>query len=379
MAEQLNPHVRLTPVLKLRALKFPTLVRLIRLLAREGPLRYGALAARFADHTALSGAAATLSNSAFYHLLAAAEALDFVRQAEHGGAYVLNERGRAMAKASEDASRSANPADNGKLSAAEIDALRTAALHSKPLRDGFFWLFQGLANDLPLEQGQPVRIETVPTPPPALGTLARRTRARVLHTAWCPPFTLNTIETQSIVFGVRRWCIDLGILDDLVVAPHTSVPASAVQILFTVQHPSPIADLRDFEAALLRHFWPLAEHTANHWSVSVPALLYRLCPVEHLPVNESKRWLACWLQEHRASTFGSVFSPSIAMRGWVRRPADYQALLQGYLPSAHGYISRIGIFDEALARGHFPGLETVMMATGEGSGSPPAATVTVRA
>jgi len=179
--------------------------------------------------------------------------------------------------------------------------------------------------------------------------------ASTLHSEHYAPIVLDTVGTQAVVWRLREWCIDLGILDELVMATRASIPDTAVQIIFPIRDARLLLDQRDFETKMLAHFWDLATHSTNYWAVSVPELLRALCPREHIAVVAAKERLTLWLATHRASTLARVFSPSTAMPRWERnRDANgYESLLKGYVQSPQEYISHIGILDQAVKKGLF--------------------------
>lgn len=350
---------RFAPLTPLRSVDLSALTNLIRLLDRNGPLNYTNLFKLFSQPELVGKKdGKPYSNSTFYHHLAAARILELIEQNNLSKNYFLtSEKGRPFAQVIKE-SRGSDVISDEELNEAESDYLKKLIINNEILNDSFFWLFRGVNHKLPLERGVPLKITLLEDPAPKYNKDGKRlkTQYRQIESKFCPSLRLDTNETQSIVFGVRQWCLKLGILDELVTpAKSITIPEWAVQILYPIKNEmNSIKKPPSFEQAFLSYFWKSATHLANYWSVSVPELLYNLCPGENIKVEDAKHWLTTWLKENRAYTISTVFSPSTTMHAWTRRKGDYEALLKGYLHSENGYISHIGILDYALSRKRFP-------------------------
>ena len=238
------------------------------------------------------------------------------------------------------------------LSVREISLLRTVVVENEALNASFFSLFRGPDRRLPLDEGEPVEI-AINQDARDVPDRKRRTQSRVLRGAFYEPMSLDTVSTQAVIWGLRQWCRDLSILDELVTATRPSVSEDAVQKISPIKATADWPDQHDSRARLLEHFWGVTEHVANYWVASVPESLWSFCPREHLPVARAKDLLSDWLAMNRAATFTRVFAPSTAMPRWTRRGGDYDALVDGYLRTARGYASHVGILDQALEKGGF--------------------------
>lgn len=350
MANSLEPNQLFKPVLDLRMINSVVFVNLIRLLSEQGVVKYTPLLQLVTQSGLVTKSDAPLGKSSFYHHLKMALALDLVYQTGRGEPYSLTEKGLILSEVIKKQGRTQENFDFP-LSTGEVTVLRQIVTDSITLQKAFFWLFTGLANNIPLNVGKKITI--TPCQVKQQDKTDKRSYCHEIRSSFHPtPIILGTIESQAIVMGLRTWCLELGILSELVTTTRDSIQENAVQILFPVRWPS-LTESSDFEDKLLFYFWQLAEHRANYWQVSVPELLYRLCPGEHVTLEDTKAWFSKWLKANRAFVFSNVFSPSVAMRNWVRKPQDYQRLLKGYLYSDEGYISHIGILDDAITKGRF--------------------------
>lgn len=350
MASNLKPNQLFDPVLDLRMVNSVVFVNLIRILAEQGPVNYTRLLGLVIQSGLVTKSGTPLGKSSFYHHLKMALALALVYQAGRGKSYSLTEKGLILSDVLKKQGRTQENFDCP-LSAGETTALRQIVIDSIVLQKAFFWLFTGLANNVPLSEGRKITI--TPCKIKQQDKTDKRSYCHEIRSSFHPTsIILGTIESQAIVMGLRTWCLELGVLGEMVTTARDSIQENAVQILFPVRWPS-LTESSDFEEKLLFYFWQLAEHRANYWQVSIPELLYRLCPGEHVTLEDAKAWLSKWLKTNRAFIFSNVFSPAVAMRNWVRKPQDYQRLLKGYLYSDEGYISHIGILDEAIKKGRF--------------------------
>jgi hypothetical protein len=349
----------LAPIRAVRALRLSTLLDFIQQLSTREPITYSALFLQLRTGPVRTGSGALLSNSAYYHILEAAILLGAVGHAGRGKPYVLTQSGRVLARLGRDTGRVLDIAGT-KPSDEEGDYLRNLVVGSPAVNASFFRLFRGRDDRVALESGRAVEIAIVPRTidDEQPKSSSSRKQRRTLFSQFYPPLALGTAETQAVIWGVRQWCLDLGILDELVTSARQSVSERAVQVLFPIARPSPIRDFEDFDHRFIPHFWSLSSHNANYWSASVPELLRRLCPMEHLAVVEAKDWMAEWLEVNRSWAFGTLFSPSTAMPLWTRKSGDYDTLLRGYLRLSRGYISHIGILDQALSEGRIRRPET---------------------
>lgn len=324
---------RLAEIKTIRSLQFDLLLRLLRIVAEYGPIGYTALFQSVSQVTEKPP-----SNSTYYHVLAAGKLLGLIQQELPTRAYVLTAVGARLIDA-------AQITHGGTSNAIDsISRLAEIVRESRRLNLAFFWLFRGPDNILPLHRGRAVYIEPIPDERSAHSE--RRSHQRWVRSEFCEPIMLDTVLTQSIIYGMRQWCLELGILDELVVAQSPEIRQDRAQVLFPVQDFDKAIEERSFEERLLPHFWALARRAANYWSVGIPELLHRLCPTENLGIEAVKTALAQWITTNRRYIVLSVFSPSVPMSAWQRRKGDYAALFRGYLNVDGSYISHIGLLSE---------------------------------
>lgn len=277
----------------------------------------------------------TLSNSAYYHILVAAKLLNLVAQEEAGSPYTPTPTAHRILDVDVE--------DQGGLRR----HLGSIARQSAALAEGYFWLYTGL-QQRNLEDGKPVYITPRNRGPESRST-GRRLYGHRVESAFAPDLELSSIETQSLIFGVRRWCIEWGILDELVIPFRNDDPSGGVQVSFTLSESATDDWKATFGTLLLQIASSIGTRTANYWAISVPELLFQLCPIVHRPVEQVNEAVSDWLRANRHNAFPVVLSPSVAMSAWQRRAGDYEQMLRAYLKLPEGYVSQIGIFDMSTA------------------------------
>ena len=284
------------------------------------------------------------SNSTYYHMLVAGHILGLLHQKSPRQPYVLTKAGEDLLAASQEISHDVMTDSGFREQLADIVRKNPTIDHA------FFWLFRGLDNSVSLEHGQAIYIEPIS---PERNSDNKRRQRQWVRSEFCEPIVLDTVLTQSIVFGLRQWCLDLGILDELVVAQSPDIDRDRVQVLFPIQDFDRAIEVRSFEERLLPHFWGLARRSANCWFIGVPELLHRLCPAENLGVETVKVALAKWIAINRRYIAISVFAPSVPMSAWQRKTGAYDIMQRSYLYLDAEYVSGIGLLEDALTDGVF--------------------------
>jgi hypothetical protein len=118
------------------------------------------------------------------------------------------------------------------------------------------------------------------------------------------PLQLNYSQTEGLVWGIRLWCLQTELMDEVHIPPRIEVPPERRSRLYPVRRRAECYDdPRRFTATLSRYLAkkkPVYGHTIKS---DIPLLLYELCPAEGLQVREAKRLLWTWLDAHRSSAF----------------------------------------------------------------------------
>lgn len=118
------------------------------------------------------------------------------------------------------------------------------------------------------------------------------------------PLELNYSQTEGILWGMRLWCLQSGLMDEIRLPPRADVPRGRRVRLFPVR--SRGHELRDperFTAVLRRYLGDRTPAYGETIKADIPLLLFRLCPGERLRLSQAKRLLWSWLQERRSGAF----------------------------------------------------------------------------
>jgi hypothetical protein len=339
-------HNRFESVRTLRSLRSIVLYQLVHIVGEHQPVGYKRLYELALKEGVSTRDGKPLANASYYHVLCAAKILGLVSQPGSSKSYHLTPSGKAFLTQVDGTKHevaSSNFNNGLRQTVANIVKSNVVINHA------FFWLFRGPDNAHLLEFALPVTF--VPSRITEHNTKDSRLKTRKM--AWklisqfCEPLILDTVETQSIVLGLRQWCIELGLLDELVVPTTSAPPNESSQVVFPVNQLTTLTN-EEFSQKFLTHFWSQAKHTANYWSANVPELLYSLCPSENIAVETAKLYLQRWMEDNRRHITVTVFSPSIAMSVWTRRPLDYASMLRLYVQQNDSYVSHIIIFDDAI-------------------------------
>lgn len=219
------------------------------------------------------------------------------------------------------------------LGVGERDIFRQAALTAPVVRHNFVALFTGDEDQDFLMQGEAIRVFP-----------SGRKRYSIDTFTW-GTITLTEVQTTSIIWGIRLWFEQLGLLDELLVPSHQGLPVDGHNILF------PVWDGAHMEDAIQRFLELLMAYVARQRPsyrdtavISIPMLLYTLCPQAHLAPSEAKLVLASLIRNHPSEIFAERTSLPVLHVGDVRGTKASQAkVADAFLRLGRTYYSHLHV------------------------------------
>jgi len=288
-----------------RHVSFQTLRNLLVQIGRNQPVAYADIVDRpseaFAAILVTAGGQA-MGRSTRYHHLNALKILNLVSQRRTQ--YVLTSTGEDIARSW--------VADSAPLAGDSLNLFRVAVRSCSLVQRNFLILFTGSLDLDPWKHGAAVSLSPI--------SGQRSCELRGLN--WPGPLRLSKNQTQGIIWGLRQWCLSVGLVDEIFIRPQADVDASSANIIFPVDPAKAALSTEDFGLALRRHL-PLGQPIyGDTVAISIPLLFYRLCPTEHLALHLAKQLLEQWLAQHADQAFVETASYSILESGRLRRGAS---------------------------------------------------------
>lgn len=222
------------------------------------------------------------------------------------------------------------------LALKERDLFRQAVLIAPVVKRNFIVLFTGDEERDFLTQGEAIRVFP-----------SGHKRYTVDTHIW-GSIALTEVQTTSIIWGIRLWFEQLGLLDELLVPLHQGLPADGHNILFPVWDGA-----RDAESAQ-RFLELLTAYVARHRSsygntavISIPAMLYTLCPQAHISPSRAKLVLASLIRNYPSEVFAERASLPVLHIGDVRGTKASQAkVADAFLRLGKTYYSHLHVSRE---------------------------------
>jgi len=286
-----------------RRVSFRVLRNLLAYLGRIGGANYSAIVEKLSAELRLilvTDAGKPMGRSTRYHHLNALKILGLVHK--RGNLYTLSQAGSEIA--------ASHNGDDVPVETETLQGFRTAIQSCDLVRRNFFVLFTGDPSLDLLKHGAPVGFY------PIAGESVYGLECR----GWNGSLRLSREQTVGIMWGIRLWCLKVDLIDEIFIRPQAEVSAEIANIIFPVdaeaaQQITPEA----FGRLLLCHLPVDRPIYGNTVSISIPLLLYRLCPAERLPVRKAKALLREWLTLHQEWAFVESPSYSVLESGRARR------------------------------------------------------------
>jgi hypothetical protein len=286
-----------------RRVSFKVLRNLLAYLGRTKETTYSTIVEKppaEVGHILVTDAGKPMGRSTRYHHFNALKLLGLVRK--RGDFYALSQVGSEIA--------ASYHGDNVPLEAETLKRFRVAVQSCDLVRRNFFILFTGDPSLDFLKHGAPVGFYPIP----GEGVYELRCMS------WDGNLRLSREQTTGIMWGIRLWCLEVGLIDEIFIRPQAEVSTEMANIIFPVDvEAAQRLTLEAFGELLFRylpHEHPVYGDTV---SMSIPLLLYRLCPAERLPVHRAKSLLKEWLTLHQEWAFVESPSYSVLESGRARR------------------------------------------------------------
>lgn len=147
------------------------------------------------------------------------------------------------------------------------------------------------------------------------------------------PIDLNYSQTEGLLWGIRLWCLETGLMDEIHLPPRSAVPPEKSIRLFPVwKRTDDYDDLEQFTATLYRYLADKPRAYGKTTKADIPLLLYDLCPGEGLNLSEAKKLLWSWLGAHKSMAFAeATSSPGVARERHRRLCTTRERQLATYL------------------------------------------------
>ena len=286
-----------------RRVSFKVLRDVLAYLDRIGEATYSAIVEKPPNELRpilVTSSGKPMGRSTRYHHLNALKILGLVRK--RGNLYVLSQVGSEIA--------TSHRGNDEPLEEETLRWFRTAIQSSGLVRRNFFVLFTGDPSLDLLKHGAPVGFYPI-TGESTYGLECKD---------WNGSLRLSREQTQGIMWGIRLWCLEVGLIDEIFIRPQAEVPVEMANIIFPVDIAAAQQITPEAFGRLLLHHLPLDRPIyGNTVSISIPLLLYRLCPAERLPVQRAKALLKEWLARHQEWAFVEAPSYSVLESGRARR------------------------------------------------------------
>jgi len=215
----------------------------------------------------------------------------------------------------------------------ERDLFRQAVLDAPVVKRNFVVLFTGDEERDFLTHGEAIRV------------FPNGRKQYTIDTTEWGSFALTQVQTTSIVWGIRLWFEQLGLLGELLVPSRQGLPADGHNILF------PVWDGVRAEEAIHRFLDLFSEYVAQQRFsygdtsvISIPTLLYTLCPQARLAPSKAKLVLASLIKDYPSDIFAERASLPVLQVGDVRgTEASRAKVADSFLRLGRTYYSHLHV------------------------------------
>ena len=312
-----------------RRVSLRDLARLVQLLVDHGPARYQELANLARERgVLLTHKGKPVGKSTFYHYVTAMKTLGLACQ--HNNAYgptVLAEKLSRLA-----------PQSEVPLSSAAKAVLREAIISSDVVWRNFLVLFT-------------CKLSRSLTPSYPVAYSPTRKRQYVLR-PFCnsQDILLYESQTDAIIWGIRLWCLEADLIDEILLPRVAEIPLEEINILYLVTK-----NKDDVSPSLFTHLVKqcleelLPNQSGRSHLVSIPVLLYYLCPRSGLSLSNAKDYLRDWINRNAGLVRAERGALGILEAGDSRGTlATREKMLRSFLIMDGSYLTHITVTPEAV-------------------------------
>lgn len=326
--------IELDEKLPARRVSFPILAQLLSIVCHQGQVSYTGLQKRASREGVLrTDSGRPFAKSTYYHHINALKILGLITKKDT--LYVASELGCKIAAAA-DYSQASHANETKRL-------FRQAILRCALAKRNFFVLFTGEPDADPFDHPQPVSYYP---------TGDRRYTVSSPHLD--NPIRLSKDQTEGLIWGIRLWCLETGLIDEILMPPRFEVLPEKANILFLVwRSAADYMPLDKFIDTLIQYLPVDKTAYSDTIRADIPLLLYQLCPAEGLPVADAQFLLSRLLESYPRLVFAE--SPTLALlsagKTRVQKRAWEKQLATAYLPANGQYYSKIFV-SKALWQDH---------------------------
>lgn len=179
--------------------------------------------------------------------------------------------------------------------------LRQAMLESAVARQNFFDLFGTHETREPLDRPAPVTVVPIAS---TEGSSVQHREYEVTNTATGIAYRISHRQAQGIIWGLRKWALDLDLADELYARPQDQGVSDVGRILFLVdpEQPSEMVSARfaDELERLVQDQEPVYGHTVR---LSISELFYQICPALRISTATARQEMIAWLEQNGNRAF----------------------------------------------------------------------------
>lgn len=288
---------------QIRDVSFPTLIRLLGKINEHQPVSYRDIVEKptnsFIDVWTTNGG--MMSRTRRYYHLNALKVLGLIGQ---------NRKEYSVSTFGDEILQASGILMDASLNEETLSLLRWAVLNSPYIQENFFVLFVGTPYKNPLKWGHPISLNPVP---------GKRTYS-LKSSVWPDELRLSVLQTQGFIWGLKQWCQYLSITDEIFIRPQGEVTEDQVNIIFPIDiEKSKLISVLQFHE-MLKKYLPFGKPVYKDTiSISIPLLLYKICPGEHIPLNRAKELLLGWIKENSEAAFIESSSFPVLESGRYKR------------------------------------------------------------
>jgi hypothetical protein len=319
----------LDPNINVRRVSLRDLVKLVRLLVDCSPARYQELANLAREQgTLLTHKGKTVGKTTFYHYVTAMKTLGLAWQDNN----VYRPTGLA-----EKLSKLV-PQAEAPLSPPAKTVLREAITSSDILWRNFLVLFTC----------EPSRSLTPSHP---IAYLPTKKRQYVLR-PFCnrEDIELSESQTDAIIWGIRLWCLEAALIDEILIPRIAEIPPEEINILYLITKTKDDIAHGHFAELVRQCLLELLSNRGEYSHlVSIPLLLYHLCPYSGLSLSDAKDYLGDWISRNAGLVRAERGALGILEAGDSRGTlATREKMLRSFLIIDGSYLTHITVTVDAV-------------------------------
>lgn len=161
---------------------------------------------------------------------------------------------------------------------------------------------------------------------------------------------LSESQTDAIIWGVRLWCLEASLIDEILLPPIAEIPPEEINILYLITKTKNDITNDHFSELVKRCLLELLPNKSEHpHLVSIPLLLYKLCPYSGLSLSDAKDLLRGWINRNVGLVRAERGALGILEAGDSRGTlATREKMLRSFLTIDGSYLTHITVTPDAV-------------------------------